>query len=216
MTKTLQPVAALFDFDGVVVDTESQYSKFWEKQGKLYHPDMPDFATCVKGTTLMQIFDLYFNGMKNVQEQIRKELTRFEQQMKFPYIEGIIDFLIELRQNNVQLAVVTSSDRIKMESAFSALPELHQLFDQILMAEDFVRSKPFPDCYLLGSKIFQTPPSNCFVFEDSFNGLKAGNEAGMTVIGLSTTNPPEKIKPLASTVIPNFKDFTYKQMMALL
>ena len=58
MTETSnRNIAALFDFDGVVVDTETQYSNFWKKQGELYHPDMPDFATRIKGSTLMQIFD---------------------------------------------------------------------------------------------------------------------------------------------------------------
>ncbi len=209
-------IAALFDFDGVVVDTETQYSNFWKKQGELYHPDMPDFATRIKGSTLMQIFDNYFKDMNRIQQQIREELTEFEQQMSFPYIPGVVDFLKELRSYKVHLAVVTSSDRVKMERAFKALPELNQLFDRILMAEDFTRSKPFPDCYLLGSEVFQTPPSHCFVFEDSFNGLKSGKDAGMTVIGLSTTNTKEAIADMASIVIPDFKEFTYQKMIMLL
>jgi beta-phosphoglucomutase-like phosphatase (HAD superfamily) len=54
------------------------------------------------------------------------------------------------------------------------------------------------------------------VFEDSFNGLKAGNAAGMKVVGLSTTNPAEKIAHLASIVIPDFSDFTVDNMLDLL
>ena len=64
--------------------------------------------------------------------------------------------------------------------------------------------------------MFDTVPENCVVFEDSFNGLKAGNAAGMKVVGLSTTNPAEKIAHLASIVIPDFSDFTVDSMLDLL
>ena len=48
-------------------------------------------------------------------------------------------------------------------------------------------------------------PSECMVFEDSFNGLKSGRAAGMTVVGLSTTNTVDAIRPLCDIVIPDFK-----------
>ena len=53
--------AALFDLDGVVLDTETQYSVFWGMIGKKYHPEMPDFAQRIKGQTLVQIYDKYFS-----------------------------------------------------------------------------------------------------------------------------------------------------------
>lgn len=52
--------AALFDLDGVVFDTESQYSVFWGMIGKEYHPEISDFAQIIKGQTLVQIYDKYF------------------------------------------------------------------------------------------------------------------------------------------------------------
>lgn len=55
--------AALFDLDGVVLDTETQYSVFWGMIGKEYHPELPDFALRIKGQTLVQIYDKYFPMM---------------------------------------------------------------------------------------------------------------------------------------------------------
>ena len=216
MTETNQPIAALFDFDGVVVDTEPQYSQFWGEQGRRYHPEIPDFAQLIKGTTLVQIFDKYFPGEKDVQARIREDLIKFESNMDYVYVPGIMDFLADLREHGVRLAVVTSSDRTKMASVYRARPELKEQFDRILVAEDFARSKPFPDCYLKGAEVFGTVPERSFVFEDSFNGLKAGNAAGMTVIGLSTTHPAEAIKDLAVAVIGDFRHFTYGDMVRLL
>ena len=53
--------AALFDLDGVVFETESQYTIFWGMIGREYHPEMPDFAHRIKGQTLVQIYDKYFS-----------------------------------------------------------------------------------------------------------------------------------------------------------
>ena len=94
----------------------------------------------------------------------------------------------ELRANGVKIAIVTSSNEMKMNNAYKAHPELKQSVDRILTAEMFTRSKPDPECFLLGATVFDTVPENCVVFEDSFHGLEAGNRAGMTVIGLATTN----------------------------
>lgn len=216
MTDTTKPIAALFDFDGVVVNTEPQYSLFWGEQGRKYHPEIEDFSIRVKGTTLTQIFDKYFAGEDKIQQQIRQELTDFESNMNYEYVSGVVDFLQDLRRNHICLAVVTSSDRIKMENVYRFRPELKDLFDRILIAEDFARSKPFPDCYLLGAKVFDTEPGRCVVFEDSFNGLKSGNAAGMTVVGLATTNPKEAIMELSSLVIEDFRHFTCRDMLALI
>ena len=212
-TKT---IAALFDFDGVVMDTESQYSIFWNGVGKKYHPEYEEFGKIIKGQTLRQIYDRYFAGMEKEQEEITEALNRFEAQMKYEYIPGVTDFMRELHAHGVKIAIVTSSNEQKMANVYAVHPELKDLVDRILTAEMFTRSKPAPDCFLLGAEVFDTVPENCVVFEDSFHGLEAGNAAGMTVIGLSTTNPAEAIQDKCRLVIPDFTSFGYEKMKSLL
>ena len=212
-TKT---IAALFDFDGVVMDTESQYSIFWNGVGKKYHPEYEEFGKIIKGQTLRQIYDRYFAGMEKEQEEITEALNRFEAQMKYEYIPGVTDFMRELHAHGVKIAIVTSSNEQKMANVYAVHPELKDLVDRILTAEMFTRSKPAPDCFLLGAEVFDTVPENCVVFEDSFHGLEAGNAAGMTVIGLSTTNPAEAIQDKCRLVISDFTSFGYEKMKSLL
>ena len=212
-TKT---IAALFDFDGVVMDTESQYSIFWNGVGKKYHPEYEEFGKIIKGQTLRQIYDRYFAGMEKEQEEITEALNRFEAQMKYDYIPGVTDFMRELHAHGVKIAIVTSSNEQKMANVYAVHPELKDLVDRILTAEMFTRSKPAPDCFLLGAEVFDTVPENCVVFEDSFHGLEAGNAAGMTVIGLSTTNPAEAIQDKCRLVISDFTSFGYEKMKSLL
>ena len=210
-------IAALFDFDGVVMDTETQYTVYWDEVGRQYHPELPHFGALIKGQTLTQIYDKYFAGMTEEQSKITAGLNRFEREMTFEYIDGVVDFMKDLHAHGVKMAIVTSSNELKMANVYAAHPELKEgLVDRILTAEMFTRSKPAPDCFLLGAEVFGTVPQNCVVFEDSFHGLEAGNAAGMTVVGLSTTNTAEAIKDKCKLSIPDFVGFNYEKMIALL
>ena len=79
---TTKATAVLFDFDGVVVDTETQYSHFWHEMGKQYL-GMDDIEGRVKGQTLVYIYDTFFPGMAKEQAEITERLNRFEQEMSF-------------------------------------------------------------------------------------------------------------------------------------
>lgn len=209
-------IAALFDFDGVVMDTEPQYTVFWDAVGKKYHPEYEAFGKIIKGQTLSQIFSRYFAGMEKEQAEITEDLNRYEAEMKYEYVPGVIGFMRELREQGVKTAIVTSSNEQKMRSVYAVHPELKELVGRILTAEMFTRSKPAPDCFLLGAQVLGTVPENCVVFEDSFHGLEAGNAAGMAVVGLSTTNPAEAIRDKCRVVIPDFTLFSYEKMKSLL
>lgn len=132
--------------------------------------------------------------------------------MLYNYVPGVEAFLKELRENGVKIAIVTSSNEMKMSNVYKAHPELKQSVDRILTAEMFTHSKPDPECFLLGATVFDTVPENCVVFEDSFHGLEAGNRAGMTVIGLATTNSEEQIRDKANAVIQDFNGFSFEKM----
>jgi beta-phosphoglucomutase len=209
---TTKNIAVLFDFDGVVVDTETQYSIFWHKAGVDYL-GMNDLENRVKGQTLVYIYDTFFPGKTREQEEITAALNRFEQEMSFDYIPGVLDFIADLRSHDTRLAVVTSSNDQKMAAVYRAHPEVKTLFDRILTAEMFTCSKPAPDCFLLGMDIFGTTPDTTYVFEDSFNGLKAGMASDAVVIGLATTNSREEIAPLCHHILDDFQGFTYDKML---
>ena len=213
---TNKPIAALFDFDGVVVDTEPQYSLFWDEKGKKYHPEIPEFGHHIKGQTLIQIYSQFFLQPEGLQSEITRELLDYETRMSFEFIPGVVDFMKELRLKGVKIAIVTSSNDQKMANAHRALPELKSMVDYIVTADKVSHSKPHPECFLLGAESVQVPVENCVVFEDSFHGIESGRRAGMKVIGLATTNPASSIEDKVSLVIPDFVDFNHEKMMAVL
>lgn len=207
--------AALFDLDGTLFDTEGQYTVFWGQTARKYRPDVPDLEYKIKGTTLTQIFSTYFPDPQ-VQADITRGLDEWEQTMKYDFIPGALDFLHDLKRHDVKCAVVTSSNQKKMDSVRRQMPEFSSLFDRILTSEDFSASKPAPDCYLLGARVFDAAISECVVFEDAFTGLAAGMASGIFTVGLATNNPVELIQDKCNHVIPDFRGLTYEHLIQLL
>ena len=200
--------ACLVDLDGVVFDTEPIYTKFWHNVGVKYCPTIPNFAHDIKGQTLVQIYDKYFAGEKDKQEDITKDLNDFERNMPFVYIAGFEDFVKGLKCKGIKTAVVTSSNLEKMQNVYNKHPKFKGYFDEILTSEDFVESKPSPDCYFKAAARLDVPLEECIVFEDSFNGLQSGIASGARVIGLATTNSIAEIEPFTKEVITNYDGFT--------
>jgi len=130
-------MAALFDLDGVVFDTEQQYTVYWQEVGRRYHPAITDFAQRIKGRTLVEIFQAYFDGQAEAQAEISRGLVDFESRMHYDYLPGVEAFLDELRRHGVPRAIVTSSNRAKMACVYRVRPELTARFDAILVPGGF-------------------------------------------------------------------------------
>ena len=198
--------AALFDLDGVVFDTEPQYSKFWGSECRRYFPDRPGLEDTIKGQTLVQIYDSLFADLAEEQPKITERLNEFERNMSFNYVAGFENFAAKLREEGILTAVVTSSNKAKMEQVQRRQPSFGTFFDIVLTSEDFERSKPDPDCYLKAAARFGLPTDECVGFEDSFNGLKSVRAAGMFCVGLATTNPAETIWDLCDMVVKDYNN----------
>ena len=202
---------ALFDLDGTLIDTEGQYTEIWGAIGRKYRPDLPDFSQVIKGTTLTQILDNYFPDM-DIRHDVVAELDEKEAGMRYEFYEGALDFIADLRRHGVKCAIVTSSNKKKMESLKKQVPDFDDLFDRVLTSEDFTASKPNPDCYLLGARVFDAALDECVVFEDAFTGLQAGMSAGIFTIGLATCNSREVIEDKCNYVLDNFIGLTYDKI----
>lgn len=207
--------AALFDFDGVLVDTEKLYDVFWDEMGERYHTGIPHFASHIKGTTIDGLIEKYFaDRPEEEKQQIIAESNHFDWNMPMPPMPGSFEFVRMLKAHGVQIGLVTSSDDKKLAHAFHELPFMEGLFDTIVSANRITRGKPDPMCYRLAAQDFKRKPEDCLVFEDSFAGIQAGKGAGMRVIALSTTNPAAQLEGKADYVIPNLAGRTFEDFLA--
>ncbi len=196
---------ALFDLDGVVFDTEPQYTVFWRGEFQHYYPEQPGMEMRIKGMALTEIYERFLKEFEAEWQAITQRLNDFEANMQFVYVDGFVDFVKQLRDNGIKTAVVTSSNRDKMVNVYEKCPEFKGYFDRIFTAEDFAKSKPAPDCYLRGMKYFGCQASETAVFEDSINGLKSAKASGGFVVGLTTANPESVVGEYADVMIPNYR-----------
>lgn len=203
---------ALFDLDGVILDTESDYTRFWNMIGDKY-TDYEDFGLKIKGQTLIKILGDHFQDPVLAKE-VTDAVYEFEQEMDYAYIPGAEEFLDSLIESGIKTAVVTSSDNQKMSNVYRRHPDFKSRFECILTSEDFTESKPSPQCYQLGMQRLGALPVNTVVFEDSVSGLTAGQSSGAFVVGLSTTNPIDIVSRYSHIVLPDFKGIRFHELVA--
>ncbi len=204
-------ISVLFDLDGVIIDTETQYDIFWRKTGEEYQ--LADgFEHIVKGTTMSNILSRHLSHLsEEEQKKIEDANHQFEQTMSYEPIPGALEFIDKLKAAGIKIGLVTSSDDKKLKIVFNRLP-IKELFDTIVSSDRITEGKPHPMCFLLGAKDLGALPDQCIVFEDSFQGIDAGNAAGMKVVGLSTTNPESAIQNKVWKVIPDFRELTLEDL----
>lgn len=178
--------AIILDFDGLIVDTEVVWYQIyveWFKQHKGYDMTVEEFLTCV-GSNAEDLFrKLDAQGIHVDREAfVRDTQQRFiEQSGTLPAKDGVADFIRAARERGVKVALATSSGRKKPETHLRRLGLLEE-FDLLVTAEDVTRIKPFPDLFLAAAEKLGLAPEECLVVEDSLNGLKAGQNAGMRVL----------------------------------
>ena len=200
----------LFDFDGVIADTEPLYTTFWNAQGLKFFGE-ENFGIKIKGQTFNHISS-YFSNEKDL-AQAMHEIDDFERNMPYDLVPGIWDFLKELKEAGIPTAIVTSSHNKKMENAWRAHPGLKEMVTAILTSNDFTASKPDPECFLKAMEVLGGKPERSIVFEDSLHGIQAGRNSGAYVVGLPTTFPHEKLTEVCDLVIPDFTGLTLDRLV---
>lgn len=207
-TRKIQGV--LFDLDGVLLDSEGQYSIFWRTMDERFPTGVEDFSNYIKGFHLARILGYFAND--EIREQIVQALVEFEKNMRFEFFPGAIALVKRLRDMGIPMAIVTSSDHKKMQALFSQHPEFPALFDTIITGDMVTRAKPDPDCFLLGAQRLGVDIKDCVVFEDSRNGLIAARASGARVIGIATTLSADIVAPLSDLTIPCVNDLDIEQI----
>lgn len=196
----------LFDLDGVLIDSERSYTEFWAGIERDYPTGIPDYPLAIKGTTLSQIIAHYPEG--EIRDAIVARIHEFEKVIRYGLCDGVAQFLDSLQAAGVPMAIVTSSDDVKMKELFVQLPGLRNYFGAVVDGTMVSRSKPDPEGYCLGAAKLGLDPKQCYVFEDSLQGLQAGMASGATVIGVASTFPSSKLQNHAHAIIDSFRGFT--------
>lgn len=207
----MKKVGVLFDLDGVLINSEDLYTEFWEEIEKIYPTNIKNFAYIIKGNALFKILNTYFPS--EIHQDIINRVHDFENNIKYPIYDGVVDFLELLKKQGIPTAIVTSSDDVKMNALYKEYPFFRQYFDVVITGSDVTESKPHPQGYLMAADKIGCASADCYVFEDSIQGIAAGIAAGATVIALTTSNSIDLLKDKAHALIDSFVDFNIEKML---
>ncbi|MDT3402791.1 HAD family hydrolase [Mucilaginibacter terrae] len=213
--------AAIFDMDGTLVDNNPYHFKAWKQLFEQHNrvgvtPEL--YNEKISGVPGMVIMRNFF-GNDHTEEQMTQlfaHKTRNYKEIYAPHvtpINGLERFLTALKNAGFKLAVASSATEANIEFVLSRLPVKH-LFDVVVDGLRVSKSKPNPDIFLKAAKDLGVSPENCVVFEDSLSGVKAGNAAGMKVVGITTSHTSDELQPV-SQVITDYTELTEHDVKAL-
>lgn len=201
-------IGVLFDLDGVLIDSESEYTKIWQRIESEYPTGVKDFATKIKGTNLEDILQRHYPD-EATRGKVRERLYEEEGRMRYRYCRGAEAVLGRLKESGVPMALYTSSDHKKMEHLYRDIPEIAEYFDAIILGDMVEESKPSPEGYLKAAQCLGLEDGNWVVVEDSLQGVIAGKRSGGTVVGVAGTLDRDVLAPYSTKVIDSMEEFPF-------
>ncbi len=205
-------IGFLFDLDGVLIDSEYKYSLIWKKINEDFPTGIENLEDVIKGTTLPDILSRYYPDEK-IRAQVAERCVYEENNMIYDFCNGAINLLTELKANNYPIALVTSSDSVKMNHLWQQHPSFKSFFTSIIDAEKVTKSKPDPEGYLKAASELGIPAKHCIVFEDSIQGVKAGKAAGAYVIGINGTVDSSLLSLYADDILDSLENLDINHLI---
>jgi beta-phosphoglucomutase len=130
-------------------------------------------------------------------------------------IEGVVEFLISVRQAGLKTAVATSGGTKRTHGTLRDIG-LTEYFDAVVTGDEVRVGKPDPGIYRLAAERLGEDPSNLLAIEDAASGVQAANGAGMRCVGIATAERAEKLRAVgASPVVPDFRSLTLADLNQL-
>jgi len=194
-SQTPAPWGAIFDWDGVIIDSSRQHEESWERLAREVGKPLPEghFKAGFGRKNefiIPNILRWEDDPAKVRQLSLRKEELYREIVLEkgLEPLPGVRTWLARLAAAAVPCAIGSSTHRRNIEVSLDVLG-LRGFFREIVSAEDVSHGKPDPEVFLKAAEKISVPPNRAVVFEDAHVGIEAAHRAGMRVIAVATTNP---------------------------
>jgi len=185
---------ALFDWDGVIIDSSAQHEESWEMLADEIGKPLPEDHFVSGFGMKNQLIIPQILGWTNDPDEVdtyslRKEFLYREivRERGIDPLPGVVELLQMLRAHDVPCSVASSTHRENIETIFDSIG-LRGFFNAVVTAEDVSHGKPHPEVFLKAAEKIGRKPEHCVVFEDAHVGIEAGLAAGAKVIAVATTN----------------------------
>jgi beta-phosphoglucomutase family hydrolase len=216
-----QTWGAIFDWDGVIVDSSRQHEESWHMLAEENKFQMPgDFFKKSFGMKNEKIIPEILNWTQDIdkirahslrKEALYREILKRDGIVPLP---GALKLLQILKKAGVPCVVASSTHRLNITTALELL-KFDSFFSDLVSSENVTHGKPNPQVFLLAAEKIQMTPKQCIVFEDAVVGVQAARAAGMQVVALTTTHAAENFSD-ADTIVPNLEHLSLTQLEKIL
>lgn len=200
---------AIFDMDGTLFDTEKFYVKAWIELADFFGVERVktlgiEMSGMNREQALLVLAKYYpqVDGQKYFDKVIETVSDWMETDIEL--LPGAREILDYLKMQKILMSVASGSPRIRIEKNLQRVG-IRGYFTSIVGGDEILNGKPAPDIFLLAAEQLNLSPADCYVFEDSFNGIKAAHSAGCIPIMIpNQLEPTDEIREICAGVYKNF------------
>lgn len=203
---------AIFDMDGTLFDTEKLYRQAWlDVAAEFGEEKNYELPTAISGTNLgeesYKVIRRFYPNI-DAEAYLARVLVevRAAAERNLELMTGVREILDFFKSAGVVMAVASSAPVAVIEKNLTRA-NLRGYF-KVLVGGDLVRNgKPAPDIFLLAAERLNLAPEDCYIFEDSLNGIRAAASAGGAAIMIpDTVQPTDDIKKICAAIFPNLNE----------
>lgn len=214
--------AVLFDMDGVIVDTEPLHRKAYFMMfaetgievSEAMYTGFTGQATLNICKELVDRFQLS-EAPETLVKCKRKHFKQlFDTDDTLQLLDGVLDLIKDYHSNGITLVLASSASMPNIDRIFERF-DLDQYFVAKLSGADLEKSKPHPEIFIKAAEAAGQLREHCMVIEDSSNGIKAANDAGIYVVGYDSKHSTDQDYSQANTVVSSFREIRFKKARGL-
>lgn len=194
---------AIFDMDGTLVDTEKFFRDAWIETADAFGVQRkPELAAAMSGSQRAKMPEILyrFHPTVDAEKYIEMVYARVDErrETELELKAGAREILEYFSANKIPMAVASSSKAAVVEKNLTRV-DIKKYFTAIIGGDEVQNGKPAPDIFLKAAEMIHVPAEDCYIFEDSFNGLRAAAAAkGAAIFVIDCVQPTEEIRALSS------------------
>jgi len=199
--------------DGVIIDSELLHKKaYYETFVSLGLSVTEELYKTITGSSTINAFQKlveHYNLDEDPNELVLNKRKRyvnfFENDPNLHLVAGVEDIIKYFHSKGITMVLASSSSMGNIDRVFNRF-DLNQYFTAKISGADLIQSKPHPEIFEKAAMLGNTAKENCIVIEDSDNGVKAANDAGIFVFGYRNPMAADQTLDNADLVITDFKE----------
>lgn len=210
--------AAIFDLDGVIVNTVPFHFKAWQRMFKEYGKDFTfeDYKKKVDGIPRIDgaraiLNELSEDELKKAGDKKQGYFLGYIEREKVLVYDTTVDLIKSFKEGAIKIAAISSS---KNCLAILKKANLADLFDVIITGNDITKGKPDPQVFFMAARKMSLSPGECVVFEDALLGVEAAKRAGMKCVGVDRYENPSRLSK-ADLVVGDLGELDLEKIKAL-